>query len=398
MTVAELFVNLGIKGNTKVAQALTTVQGGLEKTAELSFAAKAGIIGAVIAMEELTRKSMEMGADLKNFAIATGLSTDQLQKWNQVAALSGVSTEDLMGDIKNLQKVMVDIMLGKGVPPGFMMLGITPSRDPFKMLDQIREKIKGMPTDVARSLTSGLISEKMFVMLRSGRGAVAEFAKSMSLSPIEIDKLDKLNQKWATFWLTFKTDWGKIIADLSGPIGDVVTILTRATNEFTKIIKELDSVVSRIDFGAKLKPLMDFFNGKKKGDGRAVFGPINQPDEEKQYRDTMKNLLPKAWAWLTHNSLDDAANARGMSPAGNPATTAAEQEQYKQAMLDMLMVPIRQMFGGIMDQKAAQPAPNVNQNTTIHVHGDMDKDAANEVVKQRDLTNAYFQSPALNQR
>lgn len=401
MNVAELFVKLGVEGNTKVGHALESVQTGLSKTRELSLAAQASILGLIYGVERLTEASTGLGMDLKNFGLATGLSTQELQRWQYAALQAGVTADEMAGTIKGLQKITVDMMLGKGIPDGLALLGITPSRNPFNTLVQIQEKIRGMPADVARTLVAGLgISDGVFAMLRNGSVGLSKFRQELALTNAEQNRLTKVNQAWSDFWFTFKQNWAKTVGDaeVSKGLIEFATVLKDASLLLMDAFKAMERVFVSIDLDSKIKGLRELFHPSNSGDGRKTFGPLpadGKGSEQDQYRENMKGILPGIWKFLTTSSLD-LPQYKNMQT--DPAASAKEQAEYREAFVNALPAFWNWFTANSLDKGQGGQTVNNNITHTTTVNGNVDKEVHDRMIKQSDVTNAYFQSPALNRK
>lgn len=141
MKLGELFVSLGFKAdNKKIADyssSIDTARKGL-------FAIYAAAGTASAAVLKFTADAIESAWQLSNFSNQTGLSYEQLQKWQIMAGQAGVSSQNMATSIQGLQKNLAEIRLGKGNVQPFQMLGIDVMQDAFGVMDQLRDRVKGM--------------------------------------------------------------------------------------------------------------------------------------------------------------------------------------------------------------------------------------------------------------
>src|SRR5580698_7170089 len=124
MDIGSLFLNLGVRGTDKTVGALTNVKKGLSETASLSLEAKAGIVGAIYALERLFATSGKAGTNLANFNAVTGESVKTLQQYQYAARQVGISNEDVEGSFKGLQSAMTKTLIGEGAPKGLARVGL----------------------------------------------------------------------------------------------------------------------------------------------------------------------------------------------------------------------------------------------------------------------------------
>jgi len=246
--VADLFINIGLKGGKKVKDGMLEVGKALSGLKLTAFEAKAGIFGAVLALEEMTRRSVGAAVDLKNFAGSTGLSTQELQKWNYWAEMNDIKAEEMTGTIRGLQQAQAALALGEGVPAGAVYFGLNQNQNAIGMLNEIQKKIRAIGNDqkeIAKAtymLNTLGISPDLVAAFRIGSVGFGGLRKEMVLTGEEQKKLLDLNREWHSFWLTLKGTAAKTTAnDLAGPIKETVSVLKNAVLEISDLIHKLSA-------------------------------------------------------------------------------------------------------------------------------------------------------------
>lgn len=225
MTVAELFIKLGVKGTDSAGKALKGVKGGLDSIAAASLEAKAALVAVVYGMEQIMTQSAKRGMDLQKFADLTGLSTDRLQRWEYAARQSGVTAEDMEGSIKGVQTAMTDMLTGKGAPAGMGIfakaVGFDPAkaRDTFYVMDKLREFAKAAPPDIGNSvLRSFGLSDDTIQFMRKSKIELDKIKPTNVYSSSEIERLAKIHVAWENLWNTLKYFMGHTTAKFGMPI------------------------------------------------------------------------------------------------------------------------------------------------------------------------------------
>lgn len=210
MNVAEMFVNLGIKGSEKTLGALSSVKSGLGQIKDTSLETKAALIAVMYGLEQMMAKSGAIGTGMTNFAAYTGQSAQALQQWQYAARQAGESSDELLGNVKSVQSAMTKMLMGEAAPKGLGMVaratgGITKEQvkamaeNPFLMLDRLqqyslKEKNAGLRDEVLKSF--GLSEGTISAMARNAfRPDV--FKKAPTYSDKELQSLDKSNVAWA---------------------------------------------------------------------------------------------------------------------------------------------------------------------------------------------------------
>lgn len=220
MTIAELFVNLGVTGKAESARAISDIKGGLKEVANTGLAAKAGILAAVYGLERLTGMAAKEGMELQKFGIATGLSTKKLQQWQFAAKQMGVEGEHVVGSVRSIQNAMTDMLLGKGAPEGLAIIsntvGFDPekARDTFYVMGQLEKFAKTVPPDIAGNVLKSFgISEEMFQFFRANKLNIDKIKPSNLFSDREIRQLARVNVGWVNLWHSLKIFGGRIVAE-----------------------------------------------------------------------------------------------------------------------------------------------------------------------------------------
>lgn len=165
MNIGQLFVTLGIKG-----QGLGTLKDVASKIAGLpadAAAAIAGMAGISLELSKMAQEAMHTAVAFQAFTNQTGLSWQQLQRWQIVAEQANVSTDAVATSISGLERNLAEIRLGRGNIAPFQMLGIDPRQDAFGVLEQLRKRIKGLnPATATNMITQMGLSPDMMNVLR----------------------------------------------------------------------------------------------------------------------------------------------------------------------------------------------------------------------------------------
>lgn len=179
MNIAEFFIKLGIKTDD---QALARMDQNL-----MSMGKKLGIVtaaagAALFALDRFVDGTVRGTVALENFNKQTGLSIDQLQKWQVAGKLSDTSLtfEQIAQSVGNLQQRLTDISLGGNIGiEAILLRGVSPlNTDAFEALEAIRENIKG-------------IEDAKVVNLLGRLGLSPNFINILRLSREEFEKLGK---------------------------------------------------------------------------------------------------------------------------------------------------------------------------------------------------------------
>lgn len=151
MNIAELFARIGLKTDEGKAKSfhrtMTTVKVGLIATTVAATATS-------LAIRKITSDAMKAAVAFKQLETETGASAQQLQKWQAVAEQTNQTAESVTAAIKAIVANQEKIKLGQGDISGFQLLGIDPRQDPFKILEELRVKTKGLSDGMKKNILS----------------------------------------------------------------------------------------------------------------------------------------------------------------------------------------------------------------------------------------------------
>lgn len=196
MKVAELFAALGFK--IEGADKLDRVDRGMDSAARSATKATLGVTALTTAFLVMIDTSTRAAMALRNFALSTGLSTDELQLWQHAAQVNGISADALTDSIKSLQDARASFVLGEPKAIGaWQLLGVNPLQDPFKVLGDLRQKMLNVgDVGIARNLLSKVGLEAMLPLLRSTDQEFEKWNKNFIVTQRQVAQLSKLNAAW----------------------------------------------------------------------------------------------------------------------------------------------------------------------------------------------------------
>lgn len=294
MNIAELFVNLGIKGSEKTVGALTNVGKGLGEVKSMSLEAKAGILGAMYALERLVATSGAAGTGLTNFNAFTGLSARQLQQWQYAARQAGVTGEEFAGSVKSVQTAMTNMMMGKGAPEGLGLLankvGFDPkkARDTFYVLEQLQKFARTVPNDIGNAVMKSFgLSEGTIAAMRRNSFSPELMARAPIYGDKEISTLDRANIAWSNLGNKIEMAVGhfnarhglQLVKDIS-MVTDSVVKLAEALERTSEKFKVMETVGHAFEGIANTLKLFlevsDKLGGKDSIPGDILYTPPGQ--------------------------------------------------------------------------------------------------------------------------
>jgi hypothetical protein len=215
VNIGEVFVTLGVKG-----KGLGTLKDVAQMVANLpvdAAAAIAGMAGISLELGKMAEEAMATSIAFQAFSNQTGLSWQELQRWQLVAEQANVSTQTVATSVSTLERNLAEIRLGRGNIAPFQMLGISPNQNAFAVIEQLRQKIKGINPATATNLISQMgLSPEMMNVLRLTDRQFGEFAAHIH-GINEKQEKDFLRMKLTITQLgeTFRYAMFGIVSDLS---------------------------------------------------------------------------------------------------------------------------------------------------------------------------------------
>ena len=246
MTVAELFVNIGLKGADQTGKALKDIQGGMKEVGSSGLAVKAAIFGVIYGIERMTEAAATAGSDLEKFNAVTGLSLRTMQEFQHIGTKFNVGRNEIMGAVVALQQLQQQFRTFGTLPQGFALLGINPNQDPFEMLKKLADLSKTMdPQKFAFAMRAAGISDNITQMLRR-----MDFDRDRLGAPIKSEdqleslartrqEIDQLHERFASLAQDVTAKYGPMIYK---GIEDAFSGVEKLVHIFEKIDKSTKGI------------------------------------------------------------------------------------------------------------------------------------------------------------
>lgn len=299
MTIAELFVKIGVTGSEKAKDALNSVRSSLQGISSMSLEAKAGIIGVLYALERLMSNSAATGQNLMNFAASSGLSVKSLQQLQFAAQQAGISVQETEGSVTGLQSAMGKMQMGLGAPSGLafvvnqtrMLTDPAHLKNTFYVFDKVIEYLKtskdaiDVQNEVAKSFG---FSANMIAAARRGLLDFNVRAKAPLYSDTEASKLDQVARGWTNLGKQWEMIIGHLnakhglsmisqISQLSTQVGllleqfakladnlKIFKLIGKVFEGWKMIFEELNGLVGGINKSGAMDSFMNMLSGEKR--------------------------------------------------------------------------------------------------------------------------------------
>lgn len=256
MIIGELFFNIGVKGSDKTKESLGDVEKGLKGIGSMSIEAKAAIIGAVYALEQLFAKSGAAGTNLSNYNALFGGSVKTLQQYQYAARQVGVSNEETESTFKSLADQMQKTRLGLGQPGGIGQVhfktGSFSAQEVQRFETHPEELIQKLQKYAQSEKDAGLrnqtlktfgLSDNFISALTKKKFTPESFGRAPTYSEKEIGQLDKANIAWSNLGAKIDMAIGHFNALHGGEIvGDISKLVPEVLKLVNAFLKLADSV------------------------------------------------------------------------------------------------------------------------------------------------------------
>ena len=329
-SIGDLFISLGIKGSDKTIGAIAETKKGMEGLASTSFEAKAAIVGAMYALEQLFSKSGQKGMTLTNLdAVLGGGFKQTLQQYAWAADQVGIANEAVYNSFGKIQDVFAKAMRHMGPMPATLgqiglKIGEGFSADKVALFAahpeqwiQRMQKYAEMEKDPAlREMTLSMSPGGSELMNGLVQDALTpqQLAKAPTLSDKELGKLDSGARDWRNVGNQMQMEFDKLNAQfgagLAKNIAKIIPDVVELIKKFALLGEKLH-VMEAVDMVFKgwsiiFKQLAGFI-------GELTPGLI-----------MMSDLVGKAIDAATDSAIDAAASPEGQNVLAGASKKASD--------------------------------------------------------------------------
>ncbi len=163
MKLGEFFVELGVLSDQKSVREFAASIGDMTLGAAAGVAA---LVGLEYELVKIAGEAMNAAVGFEMFRSETGLSWQELQRWQIAGQQVNVTSESIASSISQLQRNLAEIRLGRGNIAPFQMLGIDVRGNAFSVLAQLRDRLRGLDRATATNMIAQMgISPDMIRVL-----------------------------------------------------------------------------------------------------------------------------------------------------------------------------------------------------------------------------------------
>lgn len=349
MSLGELVVELGIKGNIKplqdainktknltdeekkLAQAKAKVAQQIDKGIRAFRNITASISASIWAINKLSDALLNNNQHWINLLRQSNITLESFQKYGQVANIldRSLGVENATQSLQSLEQQLYKLQLTGEGASGFLLAGINPmGKSTEQVIEDIRSRISGMDDRQATFLLNQMgIDPRMLGMLRLSRQELEainnelknyrlteEQRKEMQKLGMQIDisrkKLEYFKDKAVMKLLPHLAKWTEIAVKLNEQLIKFVNLITKSFNEMSSLQKGILGVVTAIAvlkvalwglathpviatltlLGLLIEDIMAWLSGGKSGIGY-LLGAIDNIVEDERTPKWIRDLL-----------------------------------------------------------------------------------------------------------
>lgn len=325
MKIAELFLQLGVKGQNETKNVLSGIKQEISSLGEAATDMVAGITGmiagisaSIYAFKQFSKQSNQAGQDLVKFENITGMSADRLQRWQYLGLKAAVSADQMKSAFLGVQSNISKLVLsqGTGGPLGALIsttgFDVKRARDLEYTMTKVREyaqKLKTLPeiNEIAAALG---VSPEVLQAFKRSKGVDLE---KVSLAHRYSEKETKTLSNMGTQWDMLGDQVEHAIGRLNAKFGPkLVKDLTQFADVMIKFVDLLATLAEKLQV---MKGITGIFESTNKtlavmADSLTKRGTL-LPSKE-GVEDEIRSILEKVWG---------PPPTADVIPGGNPQIT-----------------------------------------------------------------------------
>jgi hypothetical protein len=222
-SIGDLFINLGVRADT---QTINKVDNGLKNLRRNALLVAGAFTGAIYGLDKFINSTVQSVVALKNLNAQTGLSIDQLRRYQQAGQLSNLALtpESIAQSIANVQRNLDEIELGNGNIAPFQMLGVDAiGQNAYSVIENLRESIKGVDVGKVTNLISQMgLTPDFISILQLSRKEFDALAQNSFLSGRQRNDIEKVGVSMKSVGLRFKALKDQIVAKISPELNQLI--------------------------------------------------------------------------------------------------------------------------------------------------------------------------------
>jgi hypothetical protein len=278
--IADLFVNLGLKGGDQTKQGLGGVRNSMSDLKSMSLEAKAAILAVVYGLQHYMRQSGGAGAALNMFGAATGLSTKALQQWQYAIRQVGGEAEDVTASVRAVQNSITQMNMGMGSPKGMGVIADhlkelggfdeTKLEDTFYVMERLQKfaTTANLPANYIREMISSFgVNDNTVGAMMQNAFDPSVLSKAQVYTDGQIKSLTAANAAWGNLGDKIEKAFGAFNAKHGqGLVQDIAKIV----ESIAKLAESLITLSERLKIFEAVKWVLEGMDKGVKGTNSLV--------------------------------------------------------------------------------------------------------------------------------
>lgn len=322
LDIAEMVVNIFVKGGDKAEKSLKDVGKGVDGIAASSLEAKAAVVALFYSLEQMLAVSGARGNQLTNMAAITGMSVEGIQDVESAFRKLGVTSEEVDSNIKGFQNTLTAIRMGGPRSGQFNQFaqatGLDEKRlgDMRYMLQKANEYSKLFAPEKVHAILGSLGFSENFIAASIRNKNNLETFSGPKFSKGETAELDRVNGKLAEMFNNLKLMSGHFAVKFGSGLIDELDTARRAAERFLGVIDRLSKTVpnfgiyAKVAFGGIILALATLGSGVT-ATTAAVIGLVAAVAELEKLFEGKSNVFSEAGKYLQDHAGSIAGNAVG---------------------------------------------------------------------------------------
>jgi len=230
VNILELFARIGLKADQQPADNFAKAVKGIKGELIGAIAGTLSLAGAVKAVNE----AMGDATELKKFGDQTGANVEEMQRWRSVADQVSGSGQAVASSIDAIVSNQAKIKLGTGNISGYQLLGIDPRQDPFKVLQQIRDKTANLSAADRKNITGmfGVNADLISTLKLTNAQFDAMASHAYVISPSMIDGMNRARGDITAL----KNEISYYVAEMATKLAPTIEKVTGFLDKFVRFI------------------------------------------------------------------------------------------------------------------------------------------------------------------
>lgn len=228
MKLGELFVQLGVKADTFTVRDFSRAIGDIPLVAA---GAITSLTGLSLGFMEMTKHTLDISNNLSLFRAETGLSIEELQRWQGVARQVGLSGDVMAQSIIRISQAIAQMRLGHA-DPNFLLamgqVGINPaSGNAFQVMNQLMAASKKFDPRVMSAALSnmGLSPELMRVFELSPKDFDRMKGRGVIMGDGDTKAMQQFQESVAALTMTLEKSFAQVVVEFEPYMKDLTEVL-----------------------------------------------------------------------------------------------------------------------------------------------------------------------------